>query len=209
MRAPLRAMQGFAELLLGDLGPTLAPRSVDQLRRINAAAARLDALIGDVLTYSRLLRSEIVLQKVDLDELVPRVIATYPQLQASAAGITIDGTLPAVWANEASLTQVVSNLLTNAVKFDAPGVAPRVRVHAEPIDGDVRVWVEDSGIGIDPRDHERIWTIFTRIGRAKDYDGTGIGLAIVRKAVERMQGTIGLESTLGQGSRFWFRLRAA
>lgn len=207
MRAPLRAMQGFAQLLLRNHEASLDARSIDQLRRINASAARLDALIGDVLTYSRLLRSEIVLVPVDLDELVRRVIATYPQLQTNNAEIAIEGTLPAVRANEASLTQVVSNLLTNAVKFVAPGTTARVRIHAERFEGTVRVWIEDNGIGIDPRDHERIWTIFTRIGRAKDYDGTGIGLAIVRKAIERMQGTIGLDSALGRGSKFWFRLQ--
>jgi signal transduction histidine kinase len=114
-----------------------------------------------------------------------------------------------VRANEASLTQVVSNLLTNAVKFVPPGTAPRVRVRAERIESNVRLSIVDNGIGIDLRDHERIWTIFTRIGRAKDYDGTGIGLAIVRKAVERMQGTVGVESVLGAGSTFWFQLRAA
>jgi signal transduction histidine kinase len=208
MRAPLRAMQGFAQLLLVNNEAVLDARSVDHLRRINGAAARLDALIGDVLTYSRLLRSEIVLQPIDLDELARRVIATYPQLQANDVEIAIEGRLPAVQANEASLTQVISNLLTNAVKFVATGTAPRVRVWAEKIEGDVRLWIDDNGIGIDARDHERIWTIFTRLGRAKDYDGTGIGLAIVRKAVERMQGAIGVESALGQGSRFWFRLRA-
>lgn len=209
MRAPLRAMQGFAQLLLKKHEAVLDARSVDQLHRINASAARLDALIGDVLTYSRLLRSEIVLEPVDLDELVRRVIATYPQLQASGAEIAIEGTLPSVRANEASLTQVVSNLLTNAVKFVAPGTAARIRVRGERLEGDVRVSIVDNGIGIDPRDHARIWTIFTRIGRAKDYDGTGIGLAIVRKAVERMHGTMGLESELGAGSTFWFRLSAA
>jgi signal transduction histidine kinase len=208
MRAPLRAMQGFAQLLLQNHETTLDSRSVDQLRRIDASAARLDALINDVLTYSRLLRSEIALQPVDLDALVRRIVATYPQLQADGAEITVEGTLPAVRANEASLTQVVSNLLTNAVKFVPPGTAPRVRVRAEPIEGDIRVWIDDNGIGIEARDQERIWTIFTRLGRAKDYDGTGIGLAIVRKAVERMQGAIGVESAPGQGSRFWFRLRA-
>lgn len=207
MRAPLRAMQGFAQLLLQTHEATLDPRSVDQLRRINISAARLDALISDVLTYSRLLRSEIALQPIDLDDLVRRVVATYPQLQANGTEIVIDGPLPAVMANEASLTQVISNLLTNAVKFVAPGTAARIRVRAEQIGSDVRVSIADNGIGIDPRDHERIWAIFTRIGRTKDYDGTGIGLAIVRKAVERMHGTIGLESTLGRGSTFWFQLR--
>ena len=112
-----------------------------------------------------------------------------------------------VAAYEASLTQIVSNLLANAVKFIAPGATARVRVYAEEIEGDVRLWIEDNGIGIDPRDHERIWTIFTRIGRARDYEGTGIGLAIVRKAAERMNGTFGVDSELGRGSRFWLRLR--
>ncbi|HVS53585.1 MAG TPA: chemotaxis protein CheB [Opitutaceae bacterium] len=207
MRAPLRAMQGFAQLLLKNHEATLDARSIDHLRRINTSAARLDALIEDVLTYSRLLRSDIVLQPVSLDELVRRVVATYPQLQANGAEVAIEGTLPTVLANEASLTQVVSNLLTNAVKFVAPGAKAQVTIRAEEIEGDVRLWIEDQGIGIDPRDHERIWTIFTRIGRAKDYEGTGIGLAIARKAVERMNGAIGLESQLGQGSKFWLRLR--
>ncbi|HZP61210.1 MAG TPA: ATP-binding protein, partial [Opitutaceae bacterium] len=137
---------------------------------------------------------------------VRRVIATYPQLQANGAEVAIEGPLPAVLANEASLTQVVSNLLTNAVKFVAPGTTAHVRVHADEIEGDVRLWIDDNGIGIDPRDHERIWKIFTRIRRAKDYEGTGIGLAIVRKAAERMNRTLGVESQLGQGSRFWLRL---
>ncbi|HUR57155.1 MAG TPA: chemotaxis protein CheB [Opitutaceae bacterium] len=209
MRAPLRALQGFAQLLLQKNEATLDARSVDQLRRINLSAARLDALIGDVLTYSRLLRGEIELQPVRLDELIPRVIATYPQLTANGAEIAIEGDLPTVVANEASLTQVISNLLTNAVKFVAPGTVARVRIHAETIEADARVWIVDNGIGIDARDHERIWTIFTRIGRARDYDGTGIGLAIVRKAIERMHGTIGLESAPGEGSRFWLQLPLA
>jgi signal transduction histidine kinase len=209
MRAPLRAMQGFAQLLLENHAATLDAHSLDQLQRINASAARLDELIADVLTYSRLLRSEIVLQPVNLDELVHQIIATYPQLQANGAEIVIEGAIPSVRANEASLTQVVSNLLTNAVKFVPPGTAPRVRVRAERIESNVRLSIVDNGIGIDLRDHERIWTIFTRIGRARDYDGTGIGLAIVRKAVERMQGTVGVESVLGAGSTFWFQLRAA
>ncbi len=207
MRAPLRAMQGFAQLLLQENADRLDAGSLDHLRRINASAGRLDALINDVLTYSRLLRSEIVLQPVDLDTLVRLIITTYPNLQANDAAITIEGTLPVVLGHEASLTQCISNLLSNAVKFVAPGLPARVHIRAEAVAGEVRLWIEDNGIGIDPRDHGRIWKIFTQVGRAKDYPGTGIGLAIVRKAVERMNGTIGVESALGSGSKFWFRLR--
>lgn len=207
MRAPLRAMQGFAELLLHKLGPTLDAESLDQLRRISISASRLDALISDVLTYSRLLRTDIVLQPVSLDALVRLVLATYPQLQAAGAQVMIDGPLPTVLAHDVSLTQCVSNLLSNAVKFMAPGVVAQVKVRAEEIGDDVRLWIEDNGIGIAPIDQPRIWQIFTQLGRAREYPGTGIGLAIVRKAVERMQGTIGVESELGQGSRFWLQLR--
>jgi len=160
-----------------------------------------------VLTYSRLLRSEIVLHPVNLEDLVHLVIATYPQLQTNGAKIAIEGPLPNMLANEASMTQCISNLLSNAVKFVAPGVTARVKIHADKIEGDVRLWIEDNGIGIDPRNHERIWNIFTRIERANDYEGTGIGLAIVRKAVERMKGTMGVESARGQGSKFWIQLR--
>ncbi len=209
MRAPLRALQGFALTLLHNNATTLDPASLDQLRRIGTSANRMDALINDVLTYSRLLRTEIVLTPVNLDELVRNVIATYPQLHAVADGIVLEGTLPTVRANEASLTQCISNLLSNAVKFVLRGVAPHVRVYAEQDEETVTVWIVDNGIGIDPRDHARIWNIFTQIGRAGDYPGTGIGLAIVRKSVERMDGRIGLESTLGAGSKFWFRLRRA
>jgi two-component system CheB/CheR fusion protein len=209
MRAPLRAMQGFAVLLLKRHEASLDARSVDQLRRINTAAGRMDALISDVLTYSRLLRSETVLRSVNLSDLVPLVIATYPQLQANGAEITIEGALPTVLANEASLTQCISNLLANAVKFVAPGAAARVRIRGDEVDGDGRLWIEDNGIGIDPADHERIWNLFTRIGRARDHEGTGIGLAIVRKAIERMNGRAGVESALGAGSKFWIRLEKA
>jgi len=209
MRAPLRAMRGYARMLLESHEGSLDADSVDKLRRINFSAARLDAMINDILSYSRLLRSEILLQPVSLDTLARQVIDTYPQFQEGGAEIVIEGTLPAVLANEASLTQCVSNLLSNAVKFATPGVAIRVRIHADEIEGDCRLWIEDNGIGIDAADHERVWGIFTRIGRAADYEGLGIGLAIVRKAVERMNGKLGLESVLGQGSKFWLRLPKA
>lgn len=207
MRSPLRAMQGFASMLLQTHETSLDASSVELLRRIRASASRMDGLISDVLTYSRLLRSEMVMESINLDELVRQVIATYPQLQADGAVIAIAGTLPSVLGNEANLTQCVSNLLSNAVKFVAPGTPARVTIRAEKIEGDVRLWIEDNGIGIDPKNQGRIWNIFTQVGRARDYQGTGIGLAIVRKAAERMNGSVGLESTPGQGSKFWLRLR--
>lgn len=208
LRAPLRAMQGYSELLLETVASQLDPSSVGYLHRISASAARMDTLIGEVLTYARLLRSEIQLMPIDLDDLVRQIVDTYP-LKTNGAEINIHGKLPCVLASEASLTQCVSNLLANAVKFVAPGIKARVQVRAEPEVKHHRLWIEDNGIGIAPEDHERIWGIFTRIGRAVDYDGNGIGLAIVRKGVERMNGRVGLESAVGQGSRFWLSLPKA
>lgn len=208
LRAPLRAMQGYSELLLETVASQLDPSSVGYLQRISASAARMDTLIGEVLTYARLLRSEIRLMPIDLDDLVRQILDTYP-LKTNGAEINIHGKLPRVLASEASLTQCVSNLLANAVKFVAPGIKAHVQVRAEPEVEHHRLWIEDNGIGIAPEDHERIWGIFTRIGRAVDYDGNGIGLAIVRKGVERMNGRVGLESAVGQGSRFWLSLPKA
>jgi signal transduction histidine kinase len=100
----------------------------------------------------------------------------------------------------------VRNLLSNALKYVPEGVSPRVTVRAEDRDGRVRLWVEDNGIGIPPEYHERIFRVFERLHPPEVYSGTGIGLAIVRRAIERMSGQTGLESTPGQGSRFWIEL---
>ncbi len=129
-------------------------------------------------------------------------------MQSPQAEVTIDGILPRVWANEATLTQCISNLLGNAIKFVAPGEKPRVRLRGERSGPDARLWIEDSGIGIAPRDQERIFGIFVKIHPTDVYHGTGIGLSIVRRAAEKMGGRVGLESELGAGSRFWLQLRA-
>ena len=93
------------------------------------------------------------------------------------------------------------------VKFIAPGTKPGVVIRAENIGPDVRLWIEDNGIGIDPKDHKRIFIMFERVHPATAYEGTGIGLAIVRKAAERMGGSVGVQSEIGQGSKFWIQLR--
>jgi len=103
---------------------------------------------------------------------------------------------------------VLVNLLANGIKFVPSDRAPEVRVRADARDGRVRLWVEDNGIGIAPEHHERIFRVFERLHPATNYPGTGIGLAIVRKAMERMGGRVGVESELGRGSRFWIELPA-
>jgi signal transduction histidine kinase len=210
MRAPLRSMQGFSEILESEHAAQLDPEGREFLRRISSAARRMDALILDILNYSKAGNGDLELRPVDVGRMIREITATYPTLQPERADIEVPAELPLVLASEAALTQIVSNLLGNAVKFVAPGVRPSVRVRAEAINGaHVRLWFEDNGIGIPERFQPRLFKIFSRLQRREDYEGTGIGLAIVRKAAERMNGTVGVESREGSGSRFWVQLQRA
>lgn len=208
MRAPLRAMQGFSEILREEHAAQLDAEGIEYLRRIGSAANRLDRLIQDVLSYTKILRAPAPMQPLDLDRLARDIIATYPDWHPPLADVRIDGRLPVVVGNEAFLTQCLSNLVGNAVKFQPPGRVPRVCIRAESRDnGEVRLWVEDNGIGIEEKNHGRIFGLFEQINAPGRYDGTGVGLTIVRKAAERMNGSYGFESSLGEGSRFWIQLK--
>jgi PAS domain S-box-containing protein len=207
MRAPLRSMRGFAELLLDEFADQLNSEAHSYLERIAGSASRMDNLILDALNYTHVLRADAPLTPVELDPLVRNLVATYPEWQLPEAEIRIDGNLPPVLGNEAFLTQCVSNLVGNAIKFVTPGVAPRVRIWAESTETNVRIFVEDNGIGIASKDHERIFGMFERLNHVTQYPGTGIGLAIVHKAVERMGGGVDLVSEPGKGSKFWIELK--
>jgi PAS domain S-box-containing protein len=208
MRAPLRAMEGFSRILELEYGPRLDELGQDYLRRIAVSACRLDALIEDVLNYSKILRQELTLSPVNVEQLVEEILATYPNLQPPKVEIKLEGPFCPVLASFAALTQVISNLLSNAVKFVPAGVKPIIRVRTEQRSNDlIRIWFEDNGIGISPEAQQRIFGMFQCLNPPDHYEGTGIGLTIVRKAVERMGGTVGVESQLGQGSRFWVELK--
>jgi signal transduction histidine kinase len=207
MRAPLRSMRSFAGFLHQDHADKLDPTARDYLRRIMESAARMDALITDVLNYSRVSRGSADLATVDLDRLVPEIIEQYPNLQEKAGSIRVVRPLPKVAGNTALLTQVFSNLLGNALKFVPEGRQPEVRVHAEPNCDNVRIWIEDNGIGVPPEQQEKIFGLFQRLHPPDQYAGTGVGLAIVKRAAEKMGGKTGVESEPGKGSRFWIELR--
>jgi signal transduction histidine kinase len=207
LRAPLRAMHGFAAMLAQECGGQITSEGKEYLRRIGVAAARMDRLITDALSYSGTVRQELPLEPVDIGVLLRGIIESYPNLQAPLAAVTLAGEFPRVLGNEAALTQCCANLLGNAVKFVEPGRTPHVRVSAEPRGEWVRIWFEDDGIGIPEGMLTRVFGMFQRL--SKNYEGTGIGLALVKKVVERLGGSVGVESELGRGSRFWLELKAA
>ena len=206
MRSPLRAMHGYAKALLDDYGTKLDPEGVDALQRIQRASHRLDLLIRDVLAYSKVAKGELDLKPIALAPLLDDVIRENPDLEKARSCIAISEPLHTVLAHEAYLTQCLTNLLENGLKFVAPGSVPKVQVSTEAVNGHICVSIADNGIGIHPDHHKRIFKIFGRVHPEKRYPGTGIGLAIVKKAVARMSGETGFKSEVGKGSRFWFTL---
>jgi signal transduction histidine kinase len=207
MRAPLRSMQGFSDILLSDYTDRLDADGRRFLERIAASAERMDKLIQDVLNYSGVVRRELPIETVDVEQLLRGIVETYPMLAPGHADVMLEGRLPPVLGNEAMLMQIFSNLMGNAVKFVAPGVKPKIRVSAEVHRPNVRFLVRDNGIGIPADQHEKIFAIFQQV--SKNFEGTGIGLAIVKKAVERMGGHVGVRSSPGEGSTFWVEMRMA
>lgn len=214
MRAPLRTMRSFGDLISETCAGCEKPEPQDYLQRIMNSAGRMDGLITDALSFTKAVRQELPLEPIDIAALLRGMLDTYPELQPSRADIRVVGQIPRVMGNEAGLTQCLSNLLGNAVKFVKPGQIPRVRIRAETVHRQeaklqqpaqyVRLWFEDEGIGIPAKAVDRVFDMFHRAH--KNYEGTGIGLALVRKVAQRMGGRVGVESVEGQGSKFWIEL---
>ena len=162
-----------------------------------------------MLAITRLSRQELKFETVNVEKQIRDIIHERPEFQPPKAEIRIESPLCPMRAHEASLTQCLTNLLGNAVKFVAPGVKPQVRIWSAPAGEQVRLWIEDNGIGIESAAQPRVFEMFHRLHNEREYEGTGLGLAIVRKAMERMGGQTGVESEPGRGSRFWLQLPPA
>jgi PAS domain S-box-containing protein len=207
LRAPLGAMQALAEATLEDCADQLDSAGKDHVRRIVAAANRMDTLIHSLLSYSRLSRVDLELVGVALNSVVKITLCQLEaEIKERAARITVEGSLPKVIGDQFTLVQILRNLVLNGIKFVAPESKPEVRIRAETRGDQVRLWVEDSGIGIAPEHHARIFNVFERLHGIETYPGMGIGLAIVRKGVARLGGKVGLESIPGSGTKFWIEL---
>jgi PAS domain S-box-containing protein len=211
LRTPLRAITGYLDILREDYaGKLLEGDGLECVQLAVAAAEGLERLVADLLEYSRVGRRELVPERLDLGRVVDKALAEMdPDLRGRRAEVTVEGPLGAVRGHAVMLGQVVKNLVSNAVKFVAPDVRPAVRIGARTVDGRLRLRIEDNGIGVPPARRSLLFRMFERLDAGRRYPGSGVGLAIVAKAVERMGGLVGVEDAPGGGSCFWIELPAA
>ena len=199
---PLRCISGFADLLRVRYHGSLDTDADAFLDFITAGTARMQHLIDDLLAHSRVTTRAQPLTPVDLREVLDTVLADLDaRIGDTGARVRIDTTLPVVTGDATQLTQVFTNLIRNAITFHAPGTTPDVHVSA---DRDGRCWrftVADNGIGIPPEHRERVFGMFKRLHSRDSYPGTGVGLAIVQKAVHHHDGTVTITDNPGGGTR--------
>ncbi|MXV21482.1 ATP-binding protein [Deinococcus xianganensis] len=207
LRAPVRHIAGFTDLLrrtLGDLSGQ--PKAERYLNIIGDSATQMNALIDAMLLLSRVTRQELHLRDVDLGALVGSVqVSLAPELEGRDVTLRVSP-LPTVQADAALLRQVMTNLLSNAVKYSATRAAPLIEVWADALPGEWRVNVRDNGVGFDPAYAHKLFGVFQRLHRAEDFGGTGVGLANVRRIIQRHGGQVHAESEPDQGATFSFTL---
>jgi len=208
LRAPLRTMEGFSSILVQKFSPKVDPETERLTGMISDAAQRMDHLIQDLLVYGRLCNEPVRREKISTEVAVEAaLIQLSNKLRQSSAQVQVLPPLPNVWGDYNVLLQVLIELISNAISFRALTRTLHLRLRASPVKRCVRLWVEDNGIGIPLEHQDRIFWMFERLSHDNS-SGTGMGLAIARKGIERMEGKIGVESEPGAGSRFWFELPA-
>jgi PAS domain S-box-containing protein len=207
LKAPLRGIDGYSQLLEKDYRDRLDEDGRHFIKNIRASAAQMHQLIEDLLNYSRMERRTLQSVSLDLKALVAAVAAERTA-EIGQAGVMLSLELPqlSVRADRDGLALVLRNLLENAIKFSLKGSRPEVRIGARAQGDQVLLWVADNGIGFDMKFHDRIFDIFQRLQRAEDYPGTGVGLALVRKAMQRMEGRVWAESVPGAGAKFYLEI---
>jgi signal transduction histidine kinase len=207
LKAPLRGIDGYSRLLLEDYAGSLDDEGRSFLETIQTSTEEMSQLIDDLLAYSRLERREFVPDRLELQSFITRLVE---QKKREATERDIDfevnvngGT---VVADANGLIQSLGNYLDNAVKFTRQVPQPRIEVGSKETMTSCLLWVRDNGIGFDIKYHDQIFDIFQRLNPAEDYPGTGVGLAIVRKAMERMGGRAWAESEPGRGATFYLEI---
>jgi PAS domain S-box-containing protein len=205
LRAPLRAISGFADALREDCAQQLNQTALDYVKEISDASRRMNSLVQDLIEYGRVGRISAPLASVNLLNAINEARRQLGDVPAGSLEVDVRADL-FVCAHPQMLIQVIYNLLSNALKFHKKESVPQVCANAEDHGRVVRLNIRDNGIGIAPEHQERIWNVFERLHDRETYAGTGIGLAIVKRAIDRMEGSSGVISHPGDGSTFWIEL---
>ncbi|PZR75886.1 MAG: hypothetical protein DLM73_04100 [Chthoniobacterales bacterium] len=206
LRAPLRAIDGFSQAVQEDFGALLPEEGQRYLKTIREGAQRMGALIDDLLTFSRLSRLPLTRSAVNTNELVRALVADMcPPAQCDYVEIKVDD-LPPSQADPALLKQVWINLISNALKYTSLRKGARIEIGAEKTNGATTWFVRDNGTGFDMRYADKLFGVFQRLHRAEEYEGTGVGLAIVRRVVQRHGGRAWADAELNRGATFFFTL---
>jgi PAS domain S-box-containing protein len=206
LRAPLRHINGFSKILLEDFGPQMNPAAKEYLQRIHETAQYMGRLVDDLLHLGRVGRQELTLQITGLNALVEEAIV---HLRSEAPDRQIDwrvGPLPYVECDPGLIEQVFVNLLSNALKFTRPRERAVIEVGQMKVEGQTVIFVRDNGIGFDVRYAEKMFGVFQRLHRREDFEGTGVGLAIVQRIIHKHAGRIWAEAELEKGATFYFTL---
>jgi light-regulated signal transduction histidine kinase (bacteriophytochrome) len=198
------SLEGFARILADEYSERLDAEGQHYLTRLRANVRTMDSLLADLLALSRVGRAEEPLQEVPVGEVVAAALDNLAALvDQSGAVVQVANDLPTVRYSRPRLFQVFTNLISNAIKFSRPGEIPQVEVGADQLPSAYRFFVKDNGIGIAEAHQQQVFEIFRRL-KQKEVEGTGIGLAIVKRIVENHSGAVGVDSIPGAGSTFWF-----
>ncbi|HKE55141.1 MAG TPA: ATP-binding protein, partial [Pyrinomonadaceae bacterium] len=206
LKAPLRGIDGYSRLLLEDHLDQLNDEGRAFLKTIRTSSEEMDQLIEDLLDYSRLERRELQTDRIELKSLVDSVVAQKQREVGQEINVAVNVNGGVVRADANGLSQALKNYLDNAIKFTKGSPQPQIEIGADETAENCRLWVRDNGVGFDMKYKDRIFDIFQRLNRSEEYPGTGIGLAIVRKAMERMGGKAWGESELGHGATFYLEI---
>jgi light-regulated signal transduction histidine kinase (bacteriophytochrome) len=205
LQEPLRMITSYTQLLAKRYGKQLDKEADEFIAYVVDGTTRMQALLQDLLKYSRVGAGELALRAIDCEQVLADALANLAALREESGAIVTHGPLPCVLGDHVRLTQLFQNLVANAIKFRA-AESPVVSVTAEVTDEGWQLSVRDNGIGIQPVHADRVFEAFQRL-HSREYTGTGIGLAICKKIVERHGGRIWVESELGEGSNFCFTLQ--
>jgi light-regulated signal transduction histidine kinase (bacteriophytochrome) len=205
LRAPLRAIAGFVQILEEDHSAQLDDTAKRHLERVKVNARKMGQLIDDLLAFSQIGRSTMVRQTVDLTAMA-KAIAQEAIAESDRAVELSIAPLPPCHGESTLLSQVFENLISNAVKFSARMSKPAIAVGTTHINGELVYFVRDNGIGFDDRYSEKLFGVFQRLHRPDEFEGTGVGLAIVHRIITRHAGRIWAESKLNEGATFYFTL---